>query len=333
MKKDLIALCCLFFTNFSFGQLSSKEYNDLLNKGRSLNQAKDYKNAAAVYSSAIRMGGDWVTNSNRESLAFYWMRAALPDSAYDQLEIIASSSNLGFEFIIDLITDDDFLPLHNDKRWKNFKRKISKNSGQAVEEYVTAIGFINSNDYDSAFYHANIAAASKDLTFDCAQYMIINHYFLTKSEREKFEKDKRMEELKNKTFSTLKVNYIPASAFSNTIKSPMRLLIDGGHYNSGHAMLSGTLQQCGFEVSRLEGKFDEVSLKNTDMLLISNPQADNPDSLFQRAKRANEPLGEFLRWSATYTQSAYTEAEASVIENWVKNGGSLLLILDHAPNG
>lgn len=332
MKSNLIAVCFLLLTNSSFGQLSSKEYNDLLNKGRSLNLAKDYKNAATVYSSAVRMGGVLVTNNNRETLACYWMRANMPDSAYMQLEIIASSLNLNFEFIIDLITDDCFLTLNNDIRWKDFKTKISKNSGQDVEEFVTAIDFININNYDSAFYHINIAAASKDLTFDCADYMINNHYFLSKPDKEKLEKDKRMEELKKKVFGTLNVNYIPASTFSNTIKSPMRLLIDRGHYNAAmgvNGVLAGTLRKSGFEISGLEGKFDEASLKNTDMLLISNPLPDRFDTLDQRAKRANQEF----RWSDAATQSAYTKSEISEIESWVKNGGSLFLILDHAPNG
>jgi hypothetical protein len=329
MKKNFFVMLFLLLSVLSFSQLSSKEYNDLLTEARLLYEAKSYKDAAIAYSSALRGGGSLVTNGERFDLACSWAKAGLPDSAYMQLDIIAASANLNFEFIFDLIMDDDFLALHNDKRWKDYKRKISKISGHASEEFVTAIDFIKTNDYDSAFYHANIAAESKDLTFGCAHYMIINHYFLSKPEKGNFEKDKRMEELKNKTFSTLKANYMSASAFSNTIKSPMRLLIDGGHYNGGFAILAGTLRQCGFEVSRLEGKFDDVSLKNTDMLLISNPQPDIFDSLWQRATRANQEY----RWSDAATQSAYTESEISVIEKWVRNGGSLFLILDHAPNG
>lgn len=112
------------------------------------------------------------------------------------------------------------------------------------------------------------------------------------------------------------------------------MLIDGGHFNlhdinGTYATLAGTLRQSGFKVSGLEGKFDQASLENIDMLLISNPNADRFDSVIQRAKRANQEY----RWSDAATQSAYTEAEVAVIKNWVKNGGSFFLILDHAPNG
>ena len=338
MKKIVFSAGFVFITCLVFGQISSKEYHDLLSNARSLYNAKEYKNAAVAHSSAMRAAGPLVTNGQRYSSACYWSLAGFSDSACLQLDIIAASANLNFEFILELVTDEDFLPLHKEVRWKELKRKLLKMAGHEADELVNAIDFVRANNYDSAFYYLNIAAGSKDLTFECAGYMIINQYFFTALEKEKLKNDRRWPELKDKVFTTLNKNYIPASAFINTIKSPKRLLIDGGHYN-GHningtyATLAGTLRKSGFEVSGLERKFDEASLENIDLLLIANPQPDRSDSLFQRARRANEPLGEFLRWSATYTQSAYTEAEASVIENWVKNGGSLLLILDHAPHG
>jgi hypothetical protein len=213
MKKDLLTILYLLVSVLSYSQLSSKEYNDLLNKARLFYNAKDYKNAAITCSSAITAGGSLVTNGQRYSSACYWSLAGFSDSAYMQLDILTSSPYLNFEFILELITDEDFLPLQNDKRWKDYKRKVSKMSGYASEEFVTAIDFIKTNDYNSAFYHLNNAAASKDLTFECASYMIKNHYFLTKLEKENLEKDKRMEELKNKVFTTLNVNYIPAPSF------------------------------------------------------------------------------------------------------------------------
>ena len=71
------------------------------------------------------------------------------------------------------------------------------------------------------------------------------------------------------------------------------------------------------------------NLRPFDILIIANPLPDRMDSLTKRAQRDKEPF----RWSTVATQSAYTVSEISAIRNWVYNGGSLLLILDHAPYG
>ena len=71
------------------------------------------------------------------------------------------------------------------------------------------------------------------------------------------------------------------------------MLIDGGHWN-GHdinftyATLAGTLRKNGLDVTGLEGKFDEITLKKTDILLISNPHAGATDSLMEEAKKAGD---------------------------------------------
>ena len=185
-----------------------------------------------------------------------------------------------------------------------------------------------SGNRDSAFYCLNMIAIMDTLSFqDCEDVITDPDYKLIAD-------DKRWEPVKEKMFSNLTKKYIPNNAFARTKKSNKQMLIDGGHYN-GHgingtyAILAGTLRKNGFKVSGFEGKFEEASLKNTDILLISNPQPDRFDSLVQRSKRANQEF----RWADAATQSAYTISEISVIENWVKNGGSLFLILDHAPFG
>jgi hypothetical protein len=204
----------------------------------------------------------------------------------------------------------------------------AKNAGTIhIEHYKTGIGFLMIDELDSAFFYFSHAIKSNQLTFYDAQQIIANDFVSG------LEKNNRWTDLKSKLFSTLSKKYIPASAFSKIPGSPKRMLIDGGHWN-GHdiygtyAPLAGVLRKNGFAVSGLDGKFNEASLKHTDILLISNPHAGMTDSLIAQANRANQEF----RWSDAATQSAFTESEASVIENWVKNGGSFFLILDHPPN-
>lgn len=337
MKKIFTAAFCLAIYYLSFGQISSKEYKEQVDKALALYFAKEYKDAAVNYSLAMRNNANLVTNSDRYNVACCWARAGVYDSAFFQLGYVATSTNLDFGFLPELFIDADLLVLHNDQRWKDLKKKMfynarpslkAKDAGTIyIEQYKTGIGFLMINDLDSAVFYITKVIESNQLTFYDAQGIVANDFVA------EVEKDKRWTDLKSKLFSTLNKKYVPASAFSKTQKSPKRMLIDGGHWN-GHdisgtyATLAGTLRKNGFVVSGLDEKFDEATLKNTDILLISNPHAGRTDSLIEEAKRAKQEF----RWSDAATQSAFTESEAALIENWVKNGGSFFLILDHPPN-
>jgi len=169
-------------------------------------------------------------------------------------------------------------------------------------------------------------AGSEALTFDNADRIIKNGYF------ESLKTNGQWQNLESKIFSTLNKKYIPVTAFKN--KKQKRVLIDGAHYNfhdikGTYAVMAGMLQQSNFKVSGLTEKITSEKLKDVDLFIISNPASDLMDSLNRRAQRAKEPP----RWSAVATQPAFTETEVKAVENWVRNGGSLLLILDHAPYG
>lgn len=229
MKKNIIVLCCLLFTILSSGQLTSKDYHDLLDKGRSLDQAKDYKTAAAIFSSAIRAGGDFVVNNDRWESACYWMRANFPDSAYCQLETLATATNMDFDYVSELVSDNDcFLTLHNDQRWAELKKKLFFSARDnlrtslkvndrrtiAVEQYKTGIGFLMIDDLDSAFYYLNRAIDSKQLTFQDARGITADNYFFAE-----LLKDKRWPDLERKLFSTLTKNISPFLPFAIQKKS------------------------------------------------------------------------------------------------------------------
>jgi len=217
MKKILFTLCGFLIVYSSLGQIDSKEYRALLNRGDSLYGKGEILNAAKLYSAAIRIGGTYVTNNARWSSACYWMAANLPDSAYYQLENVAGSANLTFDYISDLLSDDEcFSTLHNDQRWIDLKRKMFTNARNQFyvtsktnektlifQQYKTGLGFLLINDFDSAFYYLNLAIESKQLTFDDAQG-IINSNFVAE-----LENDKRWPAIKRKIFVNLNKKYIP----------------------------------------------------------------------------------------------------------------------------
>lgn len=97
--------------------------------------------------------------------------------------------------------------------------------------------------------------------------------------------------------------------------------IDGGHHNFHTAdgrfyPFASLLTRDGYRVVPLSGPFTPQGLKQLDILVIANA--------------LNERNVE--DWSLP-TPSAFTDEEIAVVERWVRDGGSLLLIADHMPFG
>ena len=98
-----------------------------------------------------------------------------------------------------------------------------------------------------------------------------------------------------------------------------RVCIDGGHHNfhtmDGRYLAFATLlRDDGYRVRAHAGTFTAESLSECDVLVISNAMA-----------KANAE-----DWSYPHP-SAFTSAEVTTLLEWVMGGGSLLLIVDHAP--
>ena len=117
--------------------------------------------------------------------------------------------------------------------------------------------------------------------------------------------------------------------FSVTVRDPAfadgngpLVLVDEGHNNfhtaSGrYYSFARLLNLDGYSVKPLATSFSKAVLKSCDILVISN-------ALNQK----NQGGGD--KWQLP-TPSAFTEQEISVVINWVRAGGSLLLIADHMP--
>lgn len=96
------------------------------------------------------------------------------------------------------------------------------------------------------------------------------------------------------------------------------IVIDEAHSNfhtadGRYKPLAEMLRSDGYRVERGTKKFEPGSLRGARVLVISNARAAN----------------------ATQDDSAaaFTDAECDVVRDWVRGGGSLLLIADHTPFG
>lgn len=94
------------------------------------------------------------------------------------------------------------------------------------------------------------------------------------------------------------------------------VVIDGAHNNfhtvdGRYSPFAALLRADGYEVRGGTAAFDAGGLDGVDVLVIANAGAVH-----------DEPA-----------PPTFTEAEAAALEGWVRNGGKLLLIADHAPFG
>lgn len=97
------------------------------------------------------------------------------------------------------------------------------------------------------------------------------------------------------------------------------VLIDEGHNNfhtaeGRYKPFADLLSKDGYRVYPLSDKFTKESLQKADILVIANA-----------LHKSN-----LKSWTLP-TPSAFTEKEISAVEQWVGNGGALLLIADHMP--
>jgi hypothetical protein len=99
-----------------------------------------------------------------------------------------------------------------------------------------------------------------------------------------------------------------------------KVLIDEAHHNFHTAAgrykpFAQIVANDGYQVAPNRSNFTEQALKGCDILVIANALG---------AENMGDPGA---------SDSAFTEGECDVLSKWVRNGGSLLLITDHAPMG
>ena len=115
-------------------------------------------------------------------------------------------------------------------------------------------------------------------------------------------------------------NFDPTVAHPAYAKNGPRVLFDEAHNNfhtaSGrYKPFADLIRNDGYQITPNKDKFSAASLKGFDVLIISNALG---------AERMNLPEA---------ANPAFTAEECDAVRDWVKSGGSLLLIADHAPMG
>lgn len=131
--------------------------------------------------------------------------------------------------------------------------------------------------------------------------------------------------------STLQAQQVADTAFNPVVPSPTYkegagplILLDEAHHNfhtvngrySGFTKLA---RKDGYRVAGNTEKFSAKSLKDARILVIANA-----------LNKRNEGGGK--KWSLP-TPSAFDKKEIEAVREWVRGGGSLMLIADHMPFG
>lgn len=103
-------------------------------------------------------------------------------------------------------------------------------------------------------------------------------------------------------------------------KNHPKILFDEAHNNfhtsSGrYKAFADLMTNDGYIITPNKAKFQRKMLEGHDVLVIANPLG---------AERQNMPEA---------SRSAFTEEECDAVRDWVRSGGSLLLIADHEPFG
>jgi hypothetical protein len=124
----------------------------------------------------------------------------------------------------------------------------------------------------------------------------------------------------------------PAIAGPAFVAEHPRVLFDEAHHNASTAGITGRywpfarlLRADGYTVDRVKDAFMRARLEGIQVLVVANASGAPKPQVFG----INVPI----RTDKRRGDSAFMAVEVETIRSWVEQGGSLLLIADHAPFG
>lgn len=126
MRISILLLTCIT-TNICLAQ--TKQYLDFVKKADSLYRLKDFKNSALNYSSAFKANGWKGFATDRYNAACSWALSGNADSAFFQLNRIATKAN--YSDYGHITADSDLDGLHSDKKWIPLIELVKKNKDKA----------------------------------------------------------------------------------------------------------------------------------------------------------------------------------------------------------
>ena len=141
MKTTALVLCLLICASSLTGQTNAPNYESLILKADSLYQVKDFANSAFAFSDAFKAADAKIKINHRYNAACSWALANYTDSAFYNLNYIASWMN--YTSYGTVKADPDLLSLHNDNRWNPLLEKVLANKKKAFPnlDLVSVNGF------------------------------------------------------------------------------------------------------------------------------------------------------------------------------------------------
>ena len=141
MKTTALVLCLFICSSSLTGQTNAPNYESLILKADSLYQVKDFVNSAFAFSDAFKAADAKIKINHRYNAACSWALANYTDSAFYNLNYIASWMN--YTSYGTVKADPDLLSLHNDNRWNPLLEKVLANKKKAFPnlDLVSVNGF------------------------------------------------------------------------------------------------------------------------------------------------------------------------------------------------
>jgi hypothetical protein len=158
MKKilSIIALSGLAYTGH--GQ-TGNTYADWIKKANAYYDSKQYTLSAEAFTQAFAANGGKGFSPDRYNAACTWALAGNKDSAFFQLERIATKAN--YTNYNHLTTDTDLESLHSDPRWKTIceavKQNKDKEEANLDKQLVAMLDSIYTDDQAGRMRHEQIA--------------------------------------------------------------------------------------------------------------------------------------------------------------------------------
>jgi len=136
MKTTIFLLVFLISTVSIFAQNGNQKYEVLIRKADSLYQIADYKKSALAFSDAFNAPDSKITMNHRYNAACSYALSNNADSAFVNLNHVAS--NMNYTNYGHITTDPDLKSLHTDSRWTALIKVVKSNRDKAY----TSLDFI-----------------------------------------------------------------------------------------------------------------------------------------------------------------------------------------------
>lgn len=161
MKKAILSICFIAACSLSYGQSAAEqEYNNNVAEAEKLYDQKDYARSAQHYSKAFAALGGKGMPGDRYNAACTWALAGNADSAFFQLERIATKSN--YTDLNHLLVDTDLTTLRNDKRWNEVVAIVKQNKEKLEANYnKPVVAMLDTIMMEDQKYRMEIEAVEK----------------------------------------------------------------------------------------------------------------------------------------------------------------------------